>query len=184
MLMTVAELRRFIEAEEDDQVLEAKLQALELLIRAYTNNNFQIRAHRTAAASVAGENALLVKSSVPFSEGDTLQITESELQSGMLVTVADVREGTLTVNEDLADESEIVVTKVNYPMDVKMGAVNLMKWDMNNRDKVGVSSETISRHSVTYFDMTGDNSMLGYPKALLGFLMPYKKARFGQGLRV
>lgn len=184
MLMTVAELRRFIETEEDDQVLEAKLQALELLIRAYTNNNFQVRAYRTVATSVADENALLVKSLVPFSEGDTLQISESELQSGMLVTVADVREGAFTVNEDLADESEVVVTKVSYPMDVKMGAVNLMKWELNNRDKVGVSSETISRHSVTYFDMSEGNSSMGYPKALLGFLRPYKRARFGQGLRV
>lgn len=184
MLMTVAELRRFVETEEDDQVLEAKLQALELLIRAYTNNNFQVRSHRAVAASVADENTLLVKSLVPFSEGDTLQISESELQSGMLVTVADVREGAITVNEDLADESEVVITKVSYPMDVKIGAVNLMKWELNNRDKVGVSSETISRHSVTYFDMSEDNSSMGYPKSLLGFLRPYKRARFGQGLRV
>ena len=71
-----------------------------------------------------------------------------------------------------------------YPMDVKMGVINLMKWELNNRDKVGVASESISRHSVTYFDMSGDNSTMGYPKALLGFLKPYMKARFGQGLGV
>ena len=63
-------------------------------------------------------------------------------------------------------------------MDVKMGAVNMLKWDLENRDKVGVQSETISRHSVTYFNMDGENSSLGYPKSLTGFLKPYMRARF------
>ncbi len=65
-----------------------------------------------------------------------------------------------------------------YPPDVKMGVVNMLNWDLNNRDKVGVQSETISRHSVTYFNMDGDNSTMGYPKSLLGFLKPYMRARF------
>ena len=72
---------------------------------------------------------------------------------------------------------------VVYPADIKMGVVALMKWELDNRGKVGVSSETISRHSVTYFELTGDNSLMGYPKPLLGFLKPYKKARFGGGIR-
>ena len=46
MIMTVVELRRYVETEEDDKILEARLQTLELLIRAYTNNNFQVRAFR------------------------------------------------------------------------------------------------------------------------------------------
>lgn len=65
-----------------------------------------------------------------------------------------------------------------YPPDIKMGIVNMLKWDLENRDKVGIASETISRHSVTYFDMNGDNSTMGFPKALLGFLKPYMRARF------
>ena len=71
---------------------------------------------------------------------------------------------------------------IAYPADVKIGVVNLMKWEQNNREKIGVASESISRHSVTYFDLSGDNSTIGYPKALLGFLKPYMKARFGQGV--
>ena len=65
-----------------------------------------------------------------------------------------------------------------------MGAVNLMKWELNNRDKVGIASEAISRHSVTYVDQTGANTLMGYPVALMGFLRPYKRARFGRGLGV
>lgn len=71
-----------------------------------------------------------------------------------------------------------------YPADIKMGAVNLIKWELGNREKVGVASESISRHSVTYFDMAGDNSIMGYPKALTGFLKPYMCARFGKGVNL
>ena len=184
MILTVAELKRYITTDEVDQVLEAKLQALELLIRAYTNNNFQSRAYRAVAVAVSEGNKLLFNSPIPFKVGDTLQITESDLMSNELVTVSAVTDDSVTVNEDLADESGVVITKVKYPMDVKMGVVNLMKWELDNREKVGVASETISRHSVTYVDQTGENTVMGYPVALMGFLKPYRKARFGRGISV
>lgn len=119
MLMAISELRQFITTDAEDSVLEAILQALELSIHGYTNNNFK----------------------------RVLENNNGE-----------------------------------YPADVKMGVVNLLKWELNCRDKVGVASESISRHSVTYFNMDGDNSVMGYPKSLLGFLKPYKRARFGQGV--
>lgn len=183
MIMTVAEIRQFVETEESDQVLEAKLQALELLIRAYTNNNFQVRAFRAVAVSMP-EHQLLCNGKVPFVIGDTLQITESDFMPDCLVTVNDVSDGTIMVNENLYEESGVVITKVKYPQDVKMGVANLLKWELDNRDKVGIASETISRHSVTYFNMDAGNTVMGYPASLLGFLKPYKKARFGRGIRV
>lgn len=183
MIMTVSELRQFVTTDEEDAVLEVKLQALELLIRAYTNNNFQKRAFRAVAVAMSEGRLLLTTASNSFKAGDTLQITDSELNAG-LVTVETVSNDEITVKEELYDESGVVITKVVYPMDVKMGVANLIKWELDNRDKVGVQSETISRHSVTYFNMDGDNSLMGYPKSLLGFLKPYQKARFGQGVRV
>jgi hypothetical protein len=184
MILNVSELKQYITTEETDQVLEAKLQALELLIRAYTNNNFQIRAFRAVAVAVAQGNKLLFNSQVPFKVGDTLQITESDFMQDELVTVLTVEESSITVSGELSDESGVVVTKVKYPMDVKMGIVNLMKWELDNREKVGVASESISRHSVTYVDQTGDNTIMGYPVTLMGFLKAYRKARFGRGIRV
>ena len=184
MILTVSELKQHITTDETDQVLEAKLQALELLIRAYTNNNFQIRAFRAVAVAVAAENKLLFNSPVPFKVGDTLQLTESDFMQDELVTVVGVDDTSITVSGELSDESGLVVTRVKYPMDVKMGVVNLMKWELDNREKVGVASESISSHSVTYVDQTGDNTIMGYPVALMGFLKPYRKARFGRGIRV
>lgn len=184
MIMTVAELRQYVDTDETDQVLEAKLQALELLIRAYTNNNFQVRAFRAVAVAVSKDNSFMVNTPIPFKANDTLQITESDLMQDCLVTVAAVTDGQITVNEDLYDESGVVITKVKYPQDVKMGVANMLKWQLDNGDKVGIASETISRHSVTYVDHTAANTLMGYPVSLMGFLVPYRKARFGQGLHV
>ena len=183
MIMTVAELRQFVTTDEDDQALEARLQALELLIRAYTNNNFQKRSFRYVAVAMSGDNQLLLNGFNALKAGDTLQITESELNAG-IANIITSEDGVITVDKELYDESGVVITKVVYPADVKLGVANMLKWQLENGDKVGVSSETISRHSVTYFNMDGDNSTMGFPKSLLGFLRPYMKARFGQGLRV
>lgn len=181
MLMTVAELRQYIQTEDSDQVLEAKLQALEQMIRAYTNNNFQHRGYRAWADLAAG--VLMMEALQPFRTGDTVEISGSVWNDG-LYTIVDDNDFTVTVKEDTVNEPGVMVTKVVYPMDVKMGIVNLLKWDMERRDKVGVASETISRHSVTYTDMTAQNTVMGYPTALMGFLRPYHRARFGKGLSV
>ena len=183
MIMTVAELRQFVTTGEEDQALEARLQALELLIRAYTNNNFQQRGFRVEADIRGG--VFMSESLIPFAVGDTVMISQSDLQSDCLCTVKEITDDTtFTVNESCADDDCVLVTKVVYPADVKLGVANMLKWQLDNGNKVGVASETISRHSVTYFDMTGDNSAAGFPKALTGFLRPYMKARFGRGLRV
>lgn len=183
MIMTVAELRQFVTTDEEDQALEARLQALELLIRAYTNNNFQQRGFRVEADIRGG--VFMSESLIPFAVGDTVMISQSDLQSDCLCIVKEITDDTtFTVNESCADDDCILVTKVVYPADVKLGVANMLKWQLDNGNKVGVASETISRHSVTYFDMTGDNSAAGFPKALTGFLRSYMKARFGRGLRV
>lgn len=121
MILTVEELRKFVDTDKADEVLELWLEAAEQMIHGYTHNNFR---------------------------------------------------------------KYMVDGVVMYPADVKLGVANLFKWDEERRDKVGVASETISRHSVTYADASGENTCMGYPKALMGFLKPYMKARFGQGLSV
>lgn len=121
MIMTVDELRTFIETDETDAVLAVRLEAAENMIKGYTNNNFN-----------------------RYRVGDSIA----------------------------------------YPAVVRLGVVNLIKWDMDNRDKVGIASESLSRHSVTYADMSAANTIAGYPAAMMGFLKPYMKARFGQGVSV
>lgn len=185
MLMTVEDLRKYIATEETDEVLAAKLSALELTIRRYTNHNFQNRGFR-ATADIRG-SIFIMEALQPFEVGDTVQVSESS-QNGGLFTVKEATDSTITVNEKTYDENDVLLTKVEYPLDVKLGAVNILKWQLRNeaaasgdKSAMPVQSETISRHSVTYAtdateaDMSTD---FGVPKKLVAFLKGYKRARF------
>lgn len=175
MILTVAEYKALNPADtRADSALEAILRGLESSIRAWTNNNFQKRAFRFSCPVFSGKLSFTTNY---ISVGDTVQISESGFNDGVY-TVTEKGNGEITLNMALEDEDFVLVTKVVYPPDVKMGVVNLMKWDGEMRGKVGIASETLSRHSVTYTGMDGDNSMCGYPKGLMGFLRPYMKARF------
>lgn len=179
MLITVAELKKYVQTTVDDSVLEAKIQALELAIRSYTNNNFQNRFMRSYC-SISGKTITCLDAvkDTMFPKDATVQISQSCMGNNAIYNVIDCVDGIITVDSEMMDEENALVTRIMYPKDVIMGAVNMVSWDLTNRSKVGIQSETISRHSVTYFNMDGDNSVAGYPKSLLGFLEPYRKARF------
>lgn len=179
MLMTVGELRQYIETDETDACLEAKLAGIEAQIRAYTNNSFQVRGTGRIADVVGG--LFMVEALNPFEVGDTLHISGSEKNDG-LYTVKEAGDDTFRVNEKTRDEIDLFVTLVEYPPDVKMGVVNMMTWEMEQRAKAGIQSETISRHTVNYINLDQWNSALGYPASLVQFLKPYMKARFGRGI--
>lgn len=157
-----------------DEKIKMKLLAVEQTIRAYTNNNFQDRGYRVQADIAAG--VFMSESLIPFVVGDTVQVSESRYNNG-LFTVTEDGDTTFMVEEDTRDEADVLVTKVVYPADVITCCVNLLEWEVNNRGKVGIKSETLSRHSVTYFDQDANNQVMGYPVALLGCLKPYRKAR-------
>lgn len=179
MIMTVEELKEYITTTDSDRLLEAKLSALESIIRSYTGNRFHAQPLERIEAFIRG-GVFLSDSLIPFGEGDTVQVTKGDQAVDLgLYTVKEVADDTtFTVNEEIADIDDIKVTKIAYDMNIKMGVVNLMRWEAANRDKVGIQSESISRHSVTYADATGENSLMGYPKAMMGFLKPYMKATF------
>lgn len=161
----------------DSNTLERKLNSVEQLIRAYTNNNFQNRAVRFEARS-EGSKLIADKTVPPFlKEGDTVEISQSTVNDGLYVVKA-VSGDTVTVDHDLFLIGYNLVTKVEYPADVQEGVINLLQWEIENRQKVGIKSESLSRRTVTYFDQDASNQVMGYPVALLGFLAPYIKARF------
>lgn len=175
MIISVEEAKKEIDFKGwDDSKIERKLKAVEQIIRKYTNNNFQKRNIRGEFSIVAQK--LHGVTSI-FKMGDTVQISESRFNDG-LHTIVSIDGNLIELEEELLDESHALVTKVEYPADVVDCALNLLGWEVEHRGKVGIQSETLSRHSVTYFNMDGDNSSMGYPKSLLGCLKPYVKARF------
>lgn len=174
MLMTVEKFKGLVSVEDDDLIIKEKLSTLEHLIRSYTHNNFQLKNVRSQSEIL---DRIILNPSEYFRIGDTVQISDSLLNNGVY-TVTEITEKGMTVDGNLLDCKKNLITKIFYPPDILMGVINMIKWDMENREKVGIQSETISRHSVTYFNMDGDNSVMGYPISLLGFLKPYMKARF------
>ena len=170
MIISVAKLVALAPelADVNGEALQAQLEALESLIRNHTHNNFQKRNIRTIGRI---ENGTLAIDYPYIQEGDTVEISRSKFNDGLYVIGSDT-------GRTLYDEDDVLVTKVEYPADIQLGVIDLIKWEKDNRKKVGVQSETISRHSVTYFNMDGTNSIAGYPKALVDFLKPHMKARF------
>lgn len=158
-----------------DEKIKMKLSAVEQTIRAYTNNNFQDRDCRVQADIKGG--VLMSESLIPFDADDTIQISESRYNKGLFTVSGVSGDTTFTVNESTREENNVLVTKIVYPADVVACCVNLLEWEVKNRAKVGVQSETLSRHSVTYFNQDSANQVMGYPASLLGCLKPYRKCR-------
>lgn len=175
MIISVDELKELIDVNGySDAKLERVLEALEMTIRKYTNNHFHDKRVRFVMNVVDGN---LVGDFHHISVGDTIEISASEYNEGRVVSVTEIDGDTLVLSKPLEEDDAVEITKVRYPSDVVQGVVNLMDWECSNREKVGIQSETISRHSVTYFNMDG-NQKSGYPASLMDFLKPYCKARF------
>lgn len=159
-----------------DRRLIRKLRAIEKAIRKYTNNNFMDIKFRTYGK--IKDNLIHLNAYPYFQEKDNIQISHS-LNDGVY-TIKAINQGQISINEDikLFNCGNVMITKVVYPEDIQEGVINMLKWDFGLRNKLGIKSETISRHSVTYFDMDTNNTLKGYPISLLGFLEDYVKARF------
>ena len=102
--------------------------------------------------------------------------------------VKEIEEDFIVLDKLLLDESVVLVSKVEYPKDVQMGVVEMLKWKLKNEaandgdvSKKTIQSETISRHSVTYATDSSEADLdeeLGVPKKHTAFLKHHKKARF------
>lgn len=172
MIISVADLRNRIDCgEATDEQIAVKLGAIEAVIRAYTNNNFQLQEVRFVGRS-SGTN--VYGNPNHFNVGDTVQISGSHVNDG-LYQVLNVGVDFIQVDKFLSDANTNIVTKIKYPEDVIECAVDMYRWKKNMGDKVGVKSETISRHSVTYEDSV--TLRMGYPVGILNGLNLYKKAR-------
>lgn len=172
MIITVTDLKKQIDCgNATDEQITAKLEAIEAVIRKYTNNNFQQRGVRFEGNS---SGTKVYGNPQYFSVGDTVQISGSIVNDGLYkVTTVDAE--SIQLDGFLQTTDYNLVTKVKYPLDVVQCAVDLYTWKNTHGDKIGIKSETLSRHSVTYEDST--TLFMGYPVGILNGLNLYKKAR-------
>lgn len=173
MIISVEDLKKQIDTgDTPDDLIAAKLKAIEAIIRAYTNNNFQQRGIRFIGQSKDGR---VYGNTLHFNVGDTVQISSSQGINDGLYQITILDDTYIELDEELSDIEENMVTKISYPADVVQCAVNLYEWNQNMGEKVGIKSETISRHSVTYEDSA--TLFMGYPTGILNGLILHKKAR-------
>ena len=171
MIITVEELKTVSELSSiPDEQLTVMCEGIEDFIRQYTNNNFIVKNVTFNAPSTDGK---LDTVSPLFNVGDTVLISNSKYNNGVYVLTA--MDGTL--DKELFDDDNNKVTLVKYPPAVKLGVVKLLQYNAKMDGKVGISSESLSRHSVSYAQPTSD-SIGGYPSSMMSFLKPYMKARF------
>lgn len=172
MIISVENLKKLTDCgTATDDVIIAKLEAIESVIRAYTNNNFQQREVRFVGKS---ENICVYGSPQFFSVDDTVQISGSGVNDGLYqITMVDTDH--IELDKPLMTTEFNLVTKIKYPADVIQCAIDLYQWKQTMGEKVGIKSETISRHSVTYEDSA--TLFMGYPVGILNGLNLYKKAR-------
>lgn len=187
MLIDIADVLALDEYEgANPEAVKLKIEGIESAIRAYTNNDFIIRGARIQAPSSSG----LLRGTSPYIKaGDRVQVVRSasadadgivafnDMNAGLYDVVA-VEDGYIALDEMLYNAEVNDVFLVRYPAAIVAGVFDLLKWEASGRDKVGVSSETISRHSVSYYQFGESEMLMGYPASLMGFLKPYMKARF------
>lgn len=176
MLISAGDLKSYHAKFEDidDDLITRKLSVIESAIRKYTNNNFQNRLIRFNASVEGG----IIKGSSPYLKVlDTIEISDG-INKG-LYTIINTDNG-IKVIEPIHDYPNQLITKIAYPIDVIEGAIDILDWELikKGKDKSGIASETISRHSVSYNQKTKDNTINGYPIELFGFCENYMKARF------
>lgn len=176
MLISAGDLKSRYEKFEDieDDLITRKLSVIESAIRKHTNNNFQNRLVRFKASVEDG----VIKGTSPYLKSlDTIEISDG-VNKG-LYTVISIDDGVKTI-EPLYDYPEQLITKIEYPIDVIEGAIDLLDWELikQGKEQSNIASESISRHNVTYVQRTNENTISGYPIELFNFCNEYKKARF------
>ena len=171
MIITVEELKTVSELSSiPDEQLTVMCEGIEDFIRQYTNNNFTVK---NVTFNTPSMNGKLETVSPIIKVGDTVLISNSKYNNGVYVLTAN--DGTL--DKEIFDDENNKITLVKYPPSIKLGVVKLLQYNAKMDDKVGISSESLSRHSVSYAQPSSD-SIGGYPSSLMSFLKPFMKARF------
>ena len=158
------------------------LEALESTIRAESNNHFH-KGVPLRIGRIEGATVYFTSSHNSFKAGDTVELHGTAYYDGFY-HVETVRDDHIVLTERLVDgwqpKEEANIYRVYYPPDVVEGAKKVLDYSVKMSGKMGIKSETVSRVSVSYYDVdTQAGLIFGVPSYLFAFLDPYRKRRFG-----
>uniref|UniRef100_UPI00359FEA10 hypothetical protein n=1 Tax=Jeotgalibaca porci TaxID=1868793 RepID=UPI00359FEA10 len=167
--------------ELDADITQDDLDAFETSVRELTNNNFQNTFVRFKNVEFVSENTILVRDEIRgLRVGDTVEVNYSHYNDGLFV-VEEIDGKKITVEGTpffVGNSGRAMLTKVEYPADIKRGIKKLIEYDKAMAGKLGIKSETVARMSVTYYDVNAAENTDGYPSSLLSFLRKYEKMRW------
>lgn len=165
----------------DIDITQDDLDAFESSVRELTNNNFQNTFVRYKNVEFVNENTILVKDEIRgLRVGDTVEVNYSHYNDGLYV-IDQIDGKQITVQKTpffVGNSGRAMLTKVEYPADIKRGIKKMIEYDKAMAGKVGIKSETIARMSTTYYDVNAAENTDGYPSSLLSFLRKYEKMRW------
>ena len=176
MIITLGDARAI-----DDSITQEDLDAFEVAFRSLTNNNFQNKHIRFKDIEFVGENLIAVKDPiVGIKTGDTIEVNYSHYNDGLFV-IEEIAGKQIKVQGTpffVANTGGSMLTLVQYPADIARGIKKLIAYDKKMASKIGIKSESISRMSITYYDVNASENIDGYPASLLSFLTKYEKMRW------
>lgn len=167
--------------EIDIDITQDDLDAFETSVRELTNNNFQNTFVRYKNVEFVNENTILAKDEIRgLRIDDTVEVNYSHYNDGLFI-VKEIDGKQITVQGApffVGNSGRAMLTKVEYPSDIKRGIKKLIEYDKAMAGKTGIKSETIARMSITYYDVNAAENTDGYPSSLLSFLRKYEKMRW------
>lgn len=174
MLLTLSDVTHI-----DDALTQDDLDAYEHQIRELTNNKFHHKHIRARNLAFRDNQIISANELIGFKSGDTVEVFGTKFNDGLYV-VQSLDSNTLTINQDLIDETatQAQVVKVDYPKDLKRGLLEIIKYKKKMANKIGIKSETIARKSTSYFDVNKGDNVEGIPSSYYSFLKKYKKLRW------
>lgn len=160
-----------------DERIRRKLEAIEQLVIEYTNNHFYNRDIKTDCT--VDYNNTLQGNFKAFNDGDTVELYNKSTSLGLFVIQEKNDDTSVVLDSPFVEIDDMKMVKVEYPTAIVEGCIDLLNYDLNvkNINKLGVASESISRHSVSYVTRNDSNMAMGYPSELLTFLKPYMEWR-------
>lgn len=175
------ERARELYPELSDERIKENLRALEESIRQLTNNKFHNPNISIKSTFTFEDNKIYGDfSKTYFNAGDRIEVVYSQLHDGLFDIVEatnDYLEVDGTFRRDDKKRTALIIL-IEYPADIKNGVASMIKYDNKMAGKEGIKSETVSRYTVNYFDVSANENIDGYPSAVISFINKYRKLRW------
>ncbi len=172
-MIPLAKLSKELRDKFSDEELRDQLDALEFTIRACTRNKFHIRGKDFEGTSTGGKS--LLTSSARVKVGDRVELVD-EFNQPVLAFVEAISPLAVVFDKTLP-EGKLKCYPVAYPPDVVTGVAKMVAYQALRDAKLGIKSETVGRHSVSFGVDSSIEGLAGYPAELTGFLAHYRRAR-------